>query len=144
MSLLMIRIALHFKFQEFFETVFAASQEHEIPTTFFELATMMGLLHFQRQACEAVVLEVGLGGLLDATNVVDADVCVITSVQLDHMSILGDTVEEIAVQKAGIMRRGVPVLVGPDAPLVVLEVGTALYLLAAYCDSTWCYLMHVV
>ena len=67
-------------------------------------------------------MEVGLGGLLDATNVVDPELSIISSVQLDHMKILGSTVEEIAVVKSGIMKPGVDVLVGPHAPHDVLQV----------------------
>jgi dihydrofolate synthase/folylpolyglutamate synthase len=82
----------------------------------------MGLQHFQNQKCEAVVLEVGLGGLLDSTNVVASDISVITSIQLDHTKILGDTIEKIALQKAGIMKPNIPVIVGLDCPIEVLRV----------------------
>jgi folylpolyglutamate synthase/dihydropteroate synthase len=63
-----------------------------------------------------VVLEVGLGGRLDATNIVTPHLSIITAVQFDHMSILGNTIEEIASEKAGIMKPNVPVLVGPGCP----------------------------
>jgi dihydrofolate synthase/folylpolyglutamate synthase len=71
---------------------------------------------FHLSQCEAVVLEVGLGGRLDATNIVTPHLSIITAVQFDHMSILGNTIEEIASEKAGIMKPNVPVLVGPGCP----------------------------
>ena len=84
--------------------------------SFFESATVLALEAFRRSGCETVVLEVGLGGRLDATNVVDPRVTVVTSVDLDHSDYLGDTLEEIALEKAGILKVGVPAVVGPLAP----------------------------
>jgi dihydrofolate synthase/folylpolyglutamate synthase len=82
-------------------------EEHKLPATFFELTTALAFHHFRNT--DAVALEVGLGGRLDATNVVTPTVSIITSIGLDHTRILGDTVEEIAMEKAGIMKPGVPV-----------------------------------
>lgn len=85
--------------------------------TFFELTTAIGWLHFYRSQCQAVVLEVGLGGRLDSTNVCFPHVCAITSVGLDHQHILGQTVAEIASEKAGIIKPGIPVVTGlADGP----------------------------
>lgn len=68
-------------------------------------------------------MEVGLGGRLDSTNVIDKPaLCIITSIQLDHMKILGDTIDLIAIEKAGIMKPGVAVLVGPGCPIETLRV----------------------
>ena len=80
--------------------------------TFFESTTAIGLMLFKRTGCQAVVLEVGLGGLLDSTNVCSPRVTAITSIGLDHQHILGDTLAEIAAQKAGILKPGVPVVSG--------------------------------
>ena len=85
----------------------------------FEMLTAMGLVHFQDQLTDFNVLEVGLGGRLDATNVVTPAVSVITSISLDHTSVLGDTLEEIAAEKAGIIKLGVPVVCAPQLPSVM-------------------------
>lgn len=82
------------------------------PPTFFELTTAVALLHFKRRDCRAVVLEVGLGGRLDSTNVCVPKATAITSIGLDHQHILGGTLAEIAFQKAGIIKPGVPVVSG--------------------------------
>ncbi len=82
------------------------------PPTFFDLTTAMALLHFKRSDCRAVVLEVGLGGRLDSTNTCLPTVTAITSIGLDHQHILGQTLAEIATQKAGIIKPAVPVISG--------------------------------
>jgi dihydrofolate synthase/folylpolyglutamate synthase len=76
--------------------------------SFFELTTLLGFAHFARSGLDVLILEVGMGGRLDATNVMDADMCVLTSVSLDHQQYLGDTVAQIAVEKAAIARPGRP------------------------------------
>ena len=78
--------------------------------TTFEITTALGFLYFARQDCDAAVTEVGLGGRLDATNVVMPRVSVITSLSLDHTMVLGDTLAQIAGEKAGIIKPGVPVV----------------------------------
>src|SRR5262249_29443430 len=80
--------------------------------TFFEITTAMGLLHFARRQVGAVVLEVGVGGRLDSTNVVRPVLSVITSVSFDHMRQLGNTLAAIATHKAGILKRGRPGICG--------------------------------
>jgi dihydrofolate synthase/folylpolyglutamate synthase len=80
--------------------------------TFFEITTAMGLLHFARSKVGAVVLEVGLGGRLDSTNVVHPALSVITSISFDHTRQLGNTLALIAGEKAGILKRGRPALIG--------------------------------
>lgn len=90
--------------------------------TFFELTTAMGLLHFSRQQAEYVVLEVGLGGRLDSTNVCQPALTLITSIGLDHQAQLGNTITEIAGEKAGIIKPGVPLIctaMHPDARRVI-------------------------
>lgn len=95
--------------------------------TFFELTTALALLHFKRRQCEAIVLEVGLGGRLDSTNVCSPTVTAITSIGLDHQHILGNTLGEIAFQKAGIIKPTIPVVsgLGPgEAADVIAEVAS--------------------
>ena len=82
--------------------------------TTFEILTAMAFVHFRQAQLEFQVMEVGLGGRLDATNVVAPDVCVITSISLDHTSTLGETIPEIAWEKAGIIKHGVPVVAAPQ------------------------------
>ena len=84
------------------------------PATLFEYLTAMGLRCFAEDDTDASVIEVGLGGRLDATNVVTPAVCVITPVSLDHTAILGDTIGAIAAEKAGIIKAGVPVVMAPQ------------------------------
>ncbi|PKN94215.1 MAG: bifunctional folylpolyglutamate synthase/dihydrofolate synthase [Chloroflexi bacterium HGW-Chloroflexi-6] len=91
--------------------------------TTFEITTALGFLYFARQGCTAAVIEVGLGGRLDATNVVRPNVAVITSISYDHMAVLGDTLTLIAGEKAGIIKQNCPVVSAPQTPeaLKVLE-----------------------
>ena len=86
------------------------------PATLFEYLTAMAFQCFAEDATDVSVIEVGLGGRLDATNVVTPAVSVITPVSLDHTAILGDTIGEIAADKAGIIKPGVPVVVAPQFP----------------------------
>ncbi|MEM1069703.1 MAG: Mur ligase family protein [Planctomycetota bacterium] len=86
--------------------------------SFFELTTALALLHFQRQHCDVVVVEVGLGGRLDSTNVCAPSVTAITSIGLDHQHVLGHTLEKIAAEKAGIIKSPVPVVSGATQPEV--------------------------
>ena len=91
--------------------------------TTFELTTALGFLYFARQGASAAVIEVGLGGRLDATNIVTPRVSVITSLSYDHTAVLGDTLTLIAGEKAGIIKPGVPVVSSPqkEEARVVLE-----------------------
>jgi dihydrofolate synthase/folylpolyglutamate synthase len=88
----------------------------EVPLTYFEYGTLAALWLFARAGLAVAVLEVGLGGRLDAVNVVDADVAVVTSVDLDHMDYLGPTREDIGREKAGIFRAGRPAVCGEANP----------------------------
>ncbi|MBA2432304.1 MAG: bifunctional folylpolyglutamate synthase/dihydrofolate synthase [Chthoniobacterales bacterium] len=85
-------------------------REWEPHPTFFEITTALALWHFKRAGCELVVLETGMGGRLDATNAVRPVVSVLTPIGLDHQKWLGHTLVEIAREKAGIIKRGVPVV----------------------------------
>ena len=89
--------------------------------SFFELLTLIAFLYFREQEVDLVLLEVGIGGLLDTTNVVTGEIAVITSIGLDHQETLGDSLEEIAEQKAGIFKAGKKAVIGkltPEAELV--------------------------
>lgn len=83
---------------------------------FFELLTLIALLYFKEQGVDLVLLEVGIGGLLDTTNVVTGEIAVITSIGLDHQETLGDSLEEIAEQKAGIFKAGKKAVIAKLAP----------------------------
>jgi dihydrofolate synthase/folylpolyglutamate synthase len=91
--------------------------------TFFEVVTVMALKFFSEQKCDLVIWETGLGGRLDATNIVTPLAGVITNIQFDHQQWLGDTLEKIAAEKAGIIKPGVPVITAADEPeaLAVIE-----------------------
>jgi dihydrofolate synthase/folylpolyglutamate synthase len=89
-----------------------AGLEHH--PTFFEISLALAMRWFRERECELIVLETGMGGRLDATTAVPADVCAITPVGLDHMQWLGDTVEEIAAEKAGIFVAGKPAFSSPQ------------------------------
>lgn len=80
--------------------------------TFFELTTVMALRYFADCDVDVAVIEVGLGGRLDCTNIISPSLCVITNISLDHMALLGNTEPEIAREKAGIIKPGVPVVIG--------------------------------
>ncbi|MSU61573.1 MAG: bifunctional folylpolyglutamate synthase/dihydrofolate synthase [Pedosphaera sp.] len=92
------------------------SAQDSFQPTFFEFITVMALRYFAEQRCELVIWETGLGGRLDATNIVTPLASVITNIQLDHQQWLGDTIEKIAFEKAGIIKPGVPVVTGEDSP----------------------------
>ncbi len=89
-------------------------QEEHGQATYFEIITALGLLIFAEQAVDVAVLEVGLGGRLDCTNIVRPTVVGLTHIQLEHTAILGDTVEKIAAEKAGIMKPGVVAICTPQ------------------------------
>src|SRR4051812_5880855 len=94
----------------------------QTPLTYFEYGTLAALWLFAREKIEAAVLEVGLGGRLDAVNAVDTDCAVLTSVAIDHVDYLGGTRESIGREKAGIFRAGVPAVIADAAPpAAVLE-----------------------
>src|SRR5262245_19622904 len=106
-----------------FQTVrHAASNAKDLlyPPTYFEMVTAMAFLYF-RDRVKFAILEVGLGGRLDATNIVGQDVSVITSIGMDHQEFLGNTIEEIAAEKAGIIKAAEPVVVGPTADVPVIR-----------------------
>ena len=91
------------------EKLLRENKEFEHPA-FFEYVFAMGALYFSEQRCDYTVFETGLGGRLDATNVISPEICIITSIGMDHMQYLGDTIREIAGEKAGIIKPGIPVI----------------------------------
>lgn len=97
-----------------FERIAASLRDDSL--TFFEFNTLAALLVFETYAPDVIVLEVGMGGRLDAVNLVDADVAIITPISLDHMEWLGSDVETIAREKAGIMRAGRPAICSMPVP----------------------------
>lgn len=80
------------------------NKEHKIPVKEFEIVTTLALIYFAEKKCDFVVLETGLGGIYDCTNIVDGMISIITNIGLDHIDILGNTIEEIAQNKAGIIK----------------------------------------
>lgn len=98
-------------------------QEAVSGITEFEILTVLGLMYFVEKKVDVAVIEVGLGGLLDSTNVVEPMLTAITTIGMDHTDILGDTLEEIAAQKAGIIKTGIPVVTGniQSQALAVIE-----------------------
>ncbi|MEO6243817.1 MAG: Mur ligase family protein, partial [Opitutaceae bacterium] len=93
-----------------------AVQDADDQPSFFEFMAAMAFLQFARKRCDISVIEVGLGGRLDATNIVTPEVSVITSIAMDHCELLGDTLEKIAAEKAGIIKPGRPVVLGRVPP----------------------------
>ena len=91
------------------------------PLSFFEIMTAMTLVYFSRKKVEVALLEVGIGGLLDTTNIVNSTMSVITSIGLDHEEMLGNTLEEIAIQKTGIFKQNQAVVLG-NLPTEALQV----------------------
>ncbi|MFZ4774894.1 MAG: bifunctional folylpolyglutamate synthase/dihydrofolate synthase [Terrimicrobiaceae bacterium] len=100
--------------------------------TFFEISTALALDHFAREKCDVVILETGMGGRLDATNAVTPTVSVITPIARDHAEWLGESLSEIAGEKAGIIKPGIPVVSAPQSP----EAEEVLRAAAAACGSS--------
>lgn len=84
--------------------------------SFFELTTAMAFHYFARQQVDVAIIEVGLGGRLDCTNIIRPDLCVITNISFDHTQFLGNTLAKIAGEKAGIIKEGIPVVIGETTP----------------------------
>jgi len=104
--------------------------------TFFEITTAMAFLHFKNTGVEYAVVEVGMGGRLDSTNVIVPEVCVITNISIDHSEFLGTTIEEIASEKAGILKNAVP--------CVTMNVGPALNVIKKKAEETGAILIPIV
>ncbi|SDB80840.1 dihydrofolate synthase / folylpolyglutamate synthase [Acinetobacter boissieri] len=93
-----------------FVTVDQARRDCDLTLSFFEATTLAAFLIFKQRQCDVLVLEIGLGGRLDVVNIIDPDVAVITNIGLDHVDWLGDTIEKIAKEKAGIIRPQIPTI----------------------------------
>ena len=110
---------------EAFEVVERA--RNDVPLTYFEFGTLAAVWLFAQSKLDVVLLEVGLGGRLDAVNLIDADCAVLTSIALDHVEILGGTRESIGREKAGILRAGRPAVVAdPDPPRSVIDIAESI------------------
>ena len=95
--------------------------------TYFEMATLAALWYFKQFTIDVIILEVGLGGRLDATNIIDANLAIITTVDLDHLDYLGDTKEAIGYEKAGVLRPNTPfIYADTDQPISVIEQAVSL------------------
>lgn len=101
----------------FLEEIFGFCKRANIQATFFEISTILAFLYFEHEEVDFAVVETGLGGRLDATNVLSPEISVITSISLEHCSVLGKTKSKIAKEKAGIIKPTRPVIVGPHARL---------------------------
>ena len=105
-----------------FNKVEAARLQCALTLSFFEMTTLAALLIFAEADCDVWVLEVGLGGRLDVVNIIDPDMAVITNIGIDHVDWLGDNVEDIGREKAGILRNGIPLIYGAtDMPTSVQQ-----------------------
>lgn len=95
------------------------NQTHKNLVTYFEVVTALAFLYFAKKKCDIMIIETGLGGLLDSTNIVSSSLSMITSIGYDHMAILGNTIEEITKQKAGIIKPdGHTIFVKQEEPMV--------------------------
>lgn len=100
-----------------FVSSFKNKWEHLSPS-FFEVTIAMSFWYFEREKIDIAVIETGLGGRLDSTNVIQPELAVITNIGWDHMNLLGDTLEKIALEKAGIIKKNIPVILGEMKPNV--------------------------
>src|SRR5690606_6504552 len=89
----------------------------EVQPSFFEATVAMAFDYFAKENVDIAVIEVGLGGRLDSTNIISPEVCLITNIGMDHMNLLGDTLEEIALEKAGIIKPNKPVIISETNPI---------------------------
>lgn len=108
-------------------------QQRNQSLTYFEFSTLAALLLFQQADLDVIILEVGLGGRLDATNIIDTDLAIITSIDIDHIAFLGNNREQIGFEKAGICRENTPLVVGePDCPISIKQVAEKLHCPSLY------------
>lgn len=120
------------------QTFHEIEQRRTASLTYFEFGTLAALALFRQANLDIVILEVGLGGRLDATNIVDPDLAVITSIDIDHVEFLGDNREVIGREKAGIFRPAIPVVIGePDCPNSVLDYAHSLKCHVFQRDVDW-------
>lgn len=99
--------------EELLSSLFAIKDKENIPCTFFEMMTLLAFLYFAQEKVDYAILETGLGGRLDATNIATPILSIITSISLDHTDVLSNDIDCITREKAGIIKEGVPILIGP-------------------------------
>lgn len=102
--------------------IFDIVESQKVSATFFEITTILAFKYFEKEKVDIAVIETGLGGRFDSTNIITPILSIITSITLEHTEILGNTIEEIAKEKAGIIKSGVPVVLGPRTPQEFYEV----------------------
>jgi dihydrofolate synthase/folylpolyglutamate synthase len=134
---------------EAFNEIYQACEQESVSLTYFEYGTLAAFYLFKKRQVTAMVLEVGLGGRLDAVNILDADIAIITSIDLDHQDWLGDTREEIGFEKSGIMRANRPMIcadTNPPQSLIdyALSLSTESYFIEKdfsyqVVDKKWCW-----
>lgn len=101
--------------------LFSMAEQKGTHPTFFELTTLLAFEYFAKQEVDYAVIETGLGGRLDATNIITPQLSIITSISADHTDILGPSLEDITKEKAGIIKRQVPILIGPTVPIPIIS-----------------------
>ena len=101
-----------YKVTKWVENYIQNNEKWKLEPSFFELTVAMAFDYFAQQKVDIAVIEVGLGGRLDSTNIISPEVSIITNIGLDHTNLLGDTIEKIAVEKAGIIKKNIPVVIG--------------------------------
>ena len=101
--------------------IFSIAKQAEIPATFFEMTTCLAFHYFAQEKVDVCVVETGLGGRLDATNILTPQLTAITSISLEHTEILGHTIEKIALEKAGIIKPHTPIIIGPHVPYPIIH-----------------------
>ena len=104
----------------------------DLTLSFFEMTTLAALLIFAQADCDVWVLEVGLGGRLDVVNIIDPDLAVITNIGIDHVDWLGDNIEDIGAEKAGILRDGIPLIYGSEQMPASVQARIAAHKVACY------------
>ena len=92
------------------------NKPHQLEPSFFELTALMAFDYFRSEQVDVAVIEVGLGGRLDSTNIILPELAVITNISMDHVALLGDTLGKIALKKQGIIKPSVPVVIGETHP----------------------------
>ncbi len=101
------------------EFIKKTAEENDLQPTFFEFTTALAFLHFARKKVDFAVIETGMGGRLDATNVITPEISIITSIGLEHTQYLGNTLLKIAAEKAGIIKKGVPAIIAEENPRLI-------------------------
>lgn len=124
----------------FTESFRKKNEEEKMEPSFFELTVSMAFDYFRAMQVDLAVIEVGLGGRLDSTNIITPEVSVITNISFDHMALLGDTLPKIAAEKAGIIKKDVPVVIGeslPEINLVFEQIAERVQTTLAYGDKEY-------